>query len=166
MNNNSSMTNWNTYRLFQFPIVLTTVLMCSVQADELECNWEDGQRVTNDGGWVEFEQGRDESRQLLRLAVWGSVLVGVNCEQLDDDSESEVTIVSRNEGTGPYYRLQIVDFRPEGILTWSYWSEGVPIIDKKLVFLGALEDGYQGAGSARTYMSYRYTDQGLLEQPK
>jgi len=134
-------------------------------AAELGCDFQADQRVSVDRGWIEVEQGRDESHQLLRLAVWGPTTVAASCEQLDADVDPEVAIISRLEGTGPYYRLQIVDFDPDGIRTWSYWSAGVPKLEDHRVLLGVLPQGYQGAGSVPQYTAYRYTETGLAKEP-
>ena len=74
-------------------------------------------------------------------------------------------MTSRLPGTGPYYRLQIIDFREGGILTWSYWSDGVPKFDDRYISLGKLPNGYQGAASVPDYTAYRYTQEdGLVER--
>lgn len=75
-------------------------------------------------------QGRDESLQSVRVAIWGQLRdpgrLRTREVQLDDDPELESVVVSRNAGTGPYYRVQIVSSRPFGILIWSYPSCGSP----------------------------------------
>lgn len=145
--------------------VLATMPISAVNAQVLACEWQGDKRVSVVDGWIEAEQGRDESSQRLRVAVWGPIRVDAKCGQLDNDPEPEVTVISRLQGSGPYYRLQIIDFREDGILTWSYWSDGVPKFDDRYISLGKLPNGYQGAGSVPDYTTYRYTQEdGLVER--
>lgn len=62
-------------------------------------------------------QGNDETLQRVAVDIWGrlrdSSTFRVVRAQLDGDPEIEVVVVSRNEGTGPYYRLQIVASRTQ-----------------------------------------------------
>lgn len=135
-----------------------------VQSEQLQCDWWNFRQVTVEDGWIEAEQGRDEDGQRLRLAVWGPEAVTANCAQLDSDTESEIVVTSRGLGTGPYYRLQIVDFHAHGIRTWAYSSDGLPKVEADVISLGKLVDGYQGAGSTPTYTDYRLTDDGLVDR--
>ena len=133
-------------------------------ADDVTCNWDPARKITTTKETVKAFQGQDETAQSLTLDIWGVELKEISCEQLDSDPDEEVVIVSRNEGTGPYYRLQIVDFRANGILTWSYWSEGRPKVENGQVLLGTLENGYTGAGSTSTYATYIYNEAGLVPE--
>lgn len=136
---------------------------CSVvQAQELNCDWQADLRVAVSDGWIEAEQGRDENGERLRLAVWGSEWVDAKCAQLDSDSEPEVVITSRGPGNGSYYRLQIIDFQSNGIMTWAYSSDGVPKVAQNVISLGKLINGYQGAASTPEYTDYRFTKDGLI----
>ena len=145
--------------------VLATILNSAANAQELACDWQGDKRVAVVDGWIEAEQGRDESSQRLRVAVWGPMRVDAKCGQLDSDPEPEITVTSRLPGTGSYYRLQIIDFREDGIQTWSYWSDGVPKFDDRYISLGKLPNGYQGAASVPDYTNYRYTQEdGLVER--
>ena len=65
---------------------------------------------------------------------------------MDGDPEKEYIVISRNSGTGPYFKLQIIDFRPDGILTWSYDSMGTPKIENGKILLGDRQP-YVGAGT-------------------
>ena len=118
-----------------------------------------------DGDWIVAGQGRDETAQSLRLGVWGSVRHGSfpyrRFEQLDDDPEKEYIVISRNRGTGPYYKLQIIDFRPHGILTWSYDSMGTPKVENAKILLGDSQP-YIGAFTMPKYKAYTYTAGGLV----
>ncbi len=80
-------------------------------------------------GWVIASQGSDESSQIVRVKVWGATRITGGFYQLDTDPEKEFVVVSRGMGSGPYYKIQIIDFRPDGILTWSYDSFGVPKVE-------------------------------------
>ena len=122
-----------------------------------------------DGDWIVAGQGRDETRQLVRVWIWGSLreppFFQIRFRQLDDDPELEYIVISRNSGTGPYYKLQIIDFLPEGILTWSFDSMGTPRIEDRRILLGDAQE-YQGAGTIPRYKSYTYTKGGLIPEEK
>ena len=155
-----------TRKLLGLVIVISSVVFLSAvsHADDIQCDWQLERRVSIEDGWIEVEQGRDENNERLRLAVWGPESIAATCEHLDDDEDPEVVVISRGTGTGPYYRLQIVDFRREGILTWSYPSGGMPRLEHQRVFLGTLPLGYQGAATRPVYNAYRYTQEnGLIE---
>jgi len=108
-----------------------------------------------------FEVGTDETDQVLQLRVWGtlrdSTFFWHGFQQLDEDPELEYVIVSRNEGTGPYYKLQIVDLQPNGILTWSYDSYERPKAVRGTIELGS----HPQAGGSTTWVAYRLTSHGL-----
>ena len=53
--------------------------------------------------------GSDEDRQQISVEIWGSERRTISCEKLDDDPDAELVIISRGSGSGPYYRLQIID---------------------------------------------------------
>lgn len=143
---------------------LAVFVFCSeIQAEALDCDWQADRRVTVADGWIEVEQGRDESGETLRLAIWGPEAIEAVCAQLDSDPEPEVVVTSRGLGTGPYYRLQIVDYHSQGIMTWAYSSDGAPKVEDRVISLGKLVDGYQGAGSVPTYSEYRLIDEGLID---
>ena len=114
-------------------------------------------------------QGRDETRQLVRVWIWGSfwepAFIQRHFEQLDDDPEREYIVISRSPGTGPYYKLQIIDFPPEGILTWSFDSMGRPKIEDRKILLGDPQK-YQGAATIPRYKSFTYTKGGLVPAKK
>ncbi len=133
-------------------------------ADELACNWRSDRQAAESNGWIIASQGRDETSQEIRLKIWGTEVRQIACAQLGNALDETLVIVSRNVGTGPYYRLQILDFRENGISTWSYWSEGQPRIDDKRIFLGKLKSGYTGAGSETEYRAYAYTESGLVPE--
>ena len=118
-----------------------------------------------DGDWIVVGQGRDETAQSVRLRIWGSRRDGPfpirGFEQLDDDPEKEYVVISRNSGTGPYYKLQIIDFRPDGILTWSYDSMGGPKIKNGKILLGDPVP-YESAATKFEFKSYTYTAGGLV----
>ena len=147
-----------------FAAIFVVAELCpAVQAEQLDCNWTADRRVNITEGWIDAGQGRDEDGQRLRLAIWGPESIEAECAQLDDDPEPEVVVISRGIGTGPYYRLQIVDFHSQGIKTWAYSSDGAPKVADKTISLGRLVDGYQGAGSMPVYTDYRLTDDGLVD---
>ena len=104
-------------------------------------------------------QGRDETAQSVRVKIWGEHSQAA-FQQLDDDDEKEYVITSRNSGMGPYYRLQIIDFTPDGILTWSYYSFGGPFVKDVSVILGDPQP-YEGAATKYSYASYQYSASGL-----
>lgn len=147
-------------------LIASLLLLVSIpsRAQDVLCEWQADQRVRIENGWVEVKQGRDESSQRLRVAVWGPERVKASCEQLDDDPAPEVVITSRGVGSGPYYRLQIIDFSEDGILSWSYRSDGAPKVESKDVVLGDLTGRYQEAGATPVYTTYRYTQNGLVQQ--
>jgi hypothetical protein len=99
--------------------------------------------------------------KVVKVEVWGEYHDEGAFHQLDNDPEQEYVVVSRNRGTGPYYRLQIIDFHEDGILTWSYHSGGGPRIEDGVVFLGRLPNGYQGAATKAVYSRYRLSASGL-----
>ena len=122
-----------------------------------------------DGDWIVASQGRDETAQLVKIRIWGSLrgpsFPQRRFEQLDDDPEREYIVISRNSGTGPYYKLQIIDFPREGILTWSFDSMGHPRIEDRKILVGDAQE-YQGAGTIPRYKSYTYTTGGLIPEEK
>ncbi|MDJ0785990.1 MAG: hypothetical protein QNK05_04240 [Myxococcota bacterium] len=125
--------------------------------------------VEIDGAWLEARQGRDESQHTLRVAIWAREvfddpelpLALSDFEQLDADPELEYVVASRGPGTGPWYRLQILDFRPDGIIALSVPSAGPPRFLEGRIQLGSLPQGYLGAGSEPEYTSFRLTPAGL-----
>jgi hypothetical protein len=112
-------------------------------------------------GWIVASRGRDENSQVVKVKVWGTTRVTGEFHQLDTDPEKEYVVMSRMKGTGPYYKLQIIDFLPNGILTWSYDSSGVPKIKDGEVSLGYLPKGYQGAATIPVYDKYKLSALGL-----
>jgi len=120
-----------------------------------------GARARVDGAWLRFDVGADETAQSLQLRIWGTLreptFFSHGFQQLDDDPELEYVVISRNEGTGPYYKLQILDLRPHGILTWSYDSYEPPTIARAGVELGSRPE----PGRPSTRVPYRLTPQGL-----
>lgn len=116
-----------------------------------------------DGDWIVAQQGTDETLQRIRVAVWGSWKEALQArfEQLDDDPEQEYVVISRNGGTGPYYKLQIIDFRPSGILILAFDSMGVPEILDGKIMLG-MQQEYQGAGTVPIYREYRFKSSQLV----
>ncbi len=121
------------------------------------------------GAWLHVSRGNDEERQEVRMAIWAREAFGADLpltlhgfHQLDDDPEREYVVVSRSPGTGPYYRLQIVDLPPHGISTWSYHSGGKPRIEGSQVFLGRLKNGYESAATQVEYSAYKFTPEGLV----
>ena len=114
-------------------------------------------------GWIIASQGKDESLQIVRVKVWGPERVTGAFYQLDSYPKLEYVVVSRGLGTGPYYKLQIIDFRANGILTWAYDSSGGPRIEDGVVSLGYLPDGYQGAATMAVYEEYEFTVEGLVK---
>ena len=119
-------------------------------------------RVSLKGEWILAEQGNDETHQSVQVKIWGSVREKGFFEhgfvQLDADEEEEYYVISRHSGTGPYNKLQIIDFRPDGILTWSYDSYGKPKIDGRIITLG-LAEKYQADVE---YTQYKYSVAGLV----
>ena len=120
-----------------------------------------GARATLLGDWVELSVGTDETSQSVRVKVWGALrdssFFRHGFMQLDDDPPLEYAIISRNEGTGPYYKLQIVDLRPDGILVWSYDSYERPTLARSEVTLGQPPVG----DAAPVRRRYRLTPLGL-----
>lgn len=146
------------------PFALVGFAVCATARGEvLDCDWRADRRVSFENGWVDAEQGRDEDAERVRLAIWGPERIDIQCADLDTDPEPEVLVISRGIGTGPYYRLQIIDFRADGISTWSYASSGVPKIEYEVVSLGRFENGYQGAGTTPEYSNFRLTEDGLID---
>ena len=111
--------------------------------------------------WILASQGSDESLQSVRIQIWGSSRISGEFHQLDDDPEREYVVSSRGIGSGPYYKLQIVDFQPDGILTWSYDSAGAPRIEDGFIYLGELVDGYTGAATSPSFRKYSLSVNGL-----
>ncbi len=112
-------------------------------------------------GWIVASQGADESLQSARIRIWGPSNVSGQFHQLDEDSENEYVVISRGIGSGPYYKLQIVDFPQHGIVTWSYDSAGAPRVEGGFVYLGELTDGYAGAATTPRFQKYRLSVKGL-----
>ena len=129
-------------------------------------------RVHLEDGWIVAGQGRDETGQLVKVWIWGTfwepAFIQRRFEQLDDDPEREYIVISRSPGTGPYYKLQIIDFPPEGILTWSFDSMGTPRIEDGMILLGDAQQylgdaqQYEGAATIPRYRVYTYTKGGLV----
>jgi hypothetical protein len=126
-------------------------------------------RVALTATQIVVSQGQDETLQRVVVDIWGRLrepgTLRTASVQLDGDPELEFLVVSRNDGTGPYYRLQLVASRPAGILVWSYPSCGAPRIEAPRVALGQCPGGAGAAGTAvPRYRWYRFTDQGLIPQ--
>ncbi len=120
-------------------------------------------RVYLDGDWIVAEQGRDETAHRVKVAIWGKLrepgFFERRFEQLDGDPEREYILISRNEGTGAYYKVQVIDFRPNGILTWSADSFGKPRIEQQTIYLGERVADGQGP----RYGIHRLTVEGLVK---
>ncbi|MEK9138565.1 MAG: hypothetical protein AAB393_15690 [Bacteroidota bacterium] len=119
------------------------------------------------GSDIVAEQGLDEDHQSVSVRIWGSIREPSFFEhgfrRLRDIATEQYVIISRNEGTGPLYRLQIIDFLPSGISTWSYWSEGKPEVRSNTVLLGRMKGGrYEGAGTEYVYSAFTFTENGLV----
>lgn len=86
--------------------------------------------------------------------------------QLDGDPELELVVISRNPGSGPYYRLQIVASRPSGILSWSYPSCGRPRVEPPRIALGDCSGETGGAAGTAdpAYRWYSFGDRGLAPE--
>ena len=128
-------------------------------------------RARVEGQWVVARQGRDETAQEVRVKIWGPVLepstfierpLTKGFESLDADPEREYVVISRGLGSGPYYKLQIIDFREDGILTWSYYSAPAPRVENGTIFLGVSRD-YDEMRISPKYKAYRYTAGGLTQ---
>ncbi|MBT8078486.1 MAG: hypothetical protein KJO31_07900 [Gammaproteobacteria bacterium] len=133
----------------------------------LDCYWAAERSVTIDNGWIDVVQGADENHHNARVAIWGTERINARCLDLDRDHDAEVVVWSRGVGSGPYYRLQIIDFLPDGILSWSYSSDGMPIIKDRHIHLGNLAGRYQEPGAEPTYKSYPYNKKyGLWDSDK
>lgn len=76
-------------------------------------------------------------------------------------------MVSRNEGSGAYYALQILDVAPSGLRSWLYRSVVRPRLEGAAITLGGCRDGYYpmigpcGDDVAIEYRRYRLTEGGL-----
>lgn len=116
-----------------------------------------------EGRWIHASQGQDEDAQEVRIRIWGATSVTGAFHQLDEDPEKEFVVISRSQGSGPYYKVQIVDFQPQGILTWSYDSSGKPRLKGLAIYLGKLpKGGYQGAATNPKYHAYSLSTNGLV----
>ena len=122
----------------------------------------DAPTATIEAGWIIAAQGNDETSQVLRVKIWGSLPQEDRFVQLDQDPELEFVVISRNSGTGPYYKLQIHDFVKHGVLTWSFDSMGRPKIENRFVWLGD-QIPYEGAGTVPSYRKYAYSTAGLQQ---
>ncbi len=115
-------------------------------------------------------QGQDESLQRVAVTIWGSLrdpaFFHTMSIQLDEDPELEFVVVSRNPGSGPYYRLQIVASREAGILTYSYPSCGRPKAEGTRIALGQCPSGGAAGTAVPTFRWYRFTDHGLVEETR
>lgn len=141
-----------------------------VNAENAPLNKERNISVEISGEWAIARQGRDETSQECRVRIWGTVrepsFFETGFHQLDDDPEDEYVVISRQSGTGPYYRLQIIDFHENGILTWSYYSEGKPKVEEGKVLLGHMPQGDKGASTVAVYEQYSYSVSGLEREVK
>jgi hypothetical protein len=140
-------------------IIWTSVLVLSVTTNP--GFGEDNISAEIQDGWIIASQGNDESSQIVKVKVWGANHITGEFYQLDIDPEMEYVVVSRGIGSGPYYKLQIIDFRPNGILTWSYDSSGVPRVENGVIQLGSLPRGYQGAATKPVYDAFSFSVKGL-----
>jgi len=117
---------------------------------------------------IVVSQGQDESFQRVAVDIWGRLRdpdrFRTLSAQLDGDPELEFLVISRNQGTGPYYRLQIVASRQDGILVWSYASCGMPRVETGRIALGECAAGLGSAETVPTFRSYRLTDSGLVAE--
>lgn len=122
----------------------------------------DNLQTSVEDGWIDANW--------VRIRIWNPWVHDAGCTQLDSDPEEEFFVISRTTGTGPYYRIQILDFRhgaedPEGswgVLAWSYYSDGKPKIEDGRVLLGEIPvDRWSNKGPPN-YRPHRLTTDGLL----
>ncbi len=152
-------------KLVLFLLLLQSTARSGCEPGELDVSVEDG--------WVVAAAGRDESAHQVRVKIWGAWLQEASLAQLDLDGEKEFVVISRSTGTGPYYRLQIIDFQCQGsgaeanwgVLAWSYSSEGRPRIESGKVFLGEVSADRRAVHGPPNYRPYRLTPGGLVPDP-
>lgn len=86
-------------------------------------------------------QGRDEERQEACFKIWGEVNIkSLGLVEIDEDEVPEFAILSRNSGSAPYYKLQLIDLQESGIRLWSYDSYGEPKVENGNVLLGYADE--------------------------
>lgn len=143
-------------------LILTFVLITATSISFGERNI----RAEIKNGWVIAGQGSDEDALEVKVKIWGHSRVQGGFDQLDEDLEQEYVVISRGIGTGPYYKLQIIDFKPNGILTWSYGSFGVPQIEKGIISLGNFPNNNESAVTKLDYSKYSLSADGLTKIEK
>ena len=94
----------------------------------------------------------DEQEATVRIREWE--FISADQINLDEDSEDELVVVSRGDGTGPYYCMQIIDFTKDGFIATSSSSLGLPKVNDKVIILGFGE--YEGAGTVPAYSEFYY----------
>ena len=156
------------------------LLISLFQLSSLNCAWASDKviaptniQVNINGPWLVASQGADETFQQIKVVITARKFFGDDLKlevsdfyQIDNDQEKEYIVISRSPGTGPYYKIQIIDFKPNGILTWSYDSSGIPKIEGKNISLGSLPHGYRGAATEYEYHKYLFTEAGLIKNNK
>ncbi len=98
----------------------------------------------------------NEARQCGVVQMGGEYVVRATWLNLDSDSDLEFICISRSGGTGPYYHGIIIDSSYDMFSFRVFYSGGRPRIDskKRVIGIGKLKDGYQGALTEIVYTDY------------
>jgi hypothetical protein len=115
-----------------------------------------------DNGRVIARSGTGQYAQELELTIMGEDRVESGFMQVDHDAQNEYLVTSRSGDSGVEYYLQIIDFRPQGISTWSYRSYGVPLVFGRIIMIGAPVDTDTGDDTRPLYKAQTFSSNGLM----
>ncbi len=115
-----------------------------------------------DDGRVIARSGSGKYAQQLELTIMGDDLVESGYVQLDHDAQNEFMVVSRYGDSKDEYYLQIIDFRPEGIATWSYRSYDRPVVISRMIMFTAPDKKDTGDDNRSLYTTRILSSNGLI----
>jgi hypothetical protein len=113
-------------------------------------------------GRVMARSGSGKYAQQLELTIMGDDLVESGYVQLDHDAQNEFMIISRFGDSRDEYYLQIIDFRPQGIATWSYRSYDRPAVIGRSIMFTAPDEIVTGDDNRSLYTSRILSSNGLI----
>lgn len=105
--------------------------------------------------------GIGKHAQQLELTIMGDDVVESGFQQLDQDRQNEFMVVSRFGNRNDEYYLQIIDFRPQGISTWSYRSYDRPVVIGRVIMFTGPEDLGKGDNNRSRFKTFTFRGDGL-----
>lgn len=113
-------------------------------------------------GRVIARSGSGKYAQQVELTIMGDDLVESGFVQLDHDTQNEFMIISRFGDSREEYYLQIIDFRPQGIVTWSYRSYERPVVISRIIISTAPDEIETGDDKRALYTTHILSSNGLI----